>query len=347
MSAKPKKILKTAGYVLGALLLLLILTGLFWLGPTVKLLVTTIGPKALGTDVRLEKLKISPIKGTISLKDFAIKNPNSFGRSNAVSLASLEVSVDMASLFSSTILVHRVEIDSPYFIYEQDRQRDNITEFIRNVQEFVNYDPDAPPKPKKTTEKDEEEKPGKVVLIEQLAIRDVQLNLANTQDHALDLGIGFESLAVSMTNGTVFLDNVYIRNPARLETPNLFTLDGLHVLMDPESIYSTNLHFKSIRILKPHAFIEHNPQTDTAGEFLKIAASLAEKMPTNAPQAAAAPPVEHAEADTGAEASAPPTQITLDLFEIDDLQLHAVNIGDPDLDVHLGMNHFTVELEKG
>jgi len=280
---KLKKILKILLGVIGALVLLLVLTVLFWLGPTVKLIAKTIGPRALGTEVHIDRLSINPVKGVIRLSDFAIKNPDVFGQTNAVSLESLDISVDMASLFSPTIIVHKVEINSPYFIYEQDLQSDNISEFIANVQAFAGIDPEAPPKARK--EKQTSKNPPKMVIVEQLAINDVQIYLANTYDDKLDMGIGLDSLTVSMTNGHTRLDNFYVKNPGRFQSPNLFTLDGIDIQMEPGSVFTTNIHFQSVKILNPHAFIEHNPETDTVGEFLKIANSLVAKIPTNQPTA--------------------------------------------------------------
>ncbi|MDZ8118990.1 AsmA family protein [Pontiella agarivorans] len=342
MKLKLKKTLKILACATAALLLIIILTFLFWLGPTIKLTAQTIGSKALGTEVNIDKLSINPLKGTISLSDFNIQNPDIFGQSNAVSLASLNISVDMASLFSSTILVHQVEINSPHFVYEQNLQRDNITEFIRNVQAFANIDPSAP-KPEK--EKKPQNKPAPIVIIESLAINDVQMKLANTRDPQLDIRAGLDSLAVSMTNGTFVLNQIYIQNPGRLKTPNLFTLDRIHVEMAPESIYSTNIHFKTIQVVSPQAYVEYNPETDTAGEFLKIAACLAEKIPTNAPASETTNPL--AEADAAPDNTLPPPDITLDLLAVDNVQLHAVNISEPDLNTQLSVARFSVALEEG
>lgn len=341
---KLKKILKILLGVMGALLLLLVLTFLFWLGPTVKFVAQTIGPRALGTEVHIDRLSIRPIKGIISLSDFSIRNPDVFGQTNAVSLDSLDISLDMASLFSPTIIVHKVEINSPYFIYEQDLQSDNISEFIANVQTFAGYDPEAPPQPKKE-KKAPSHTPPKIVIVEQLAINDVQIHLANTYDEKLDMEIGLDSLTVSMTNGHTRLDNFYVTNPGRLQSPNLFTLDGIDIQMEPGSIYSTNIHFQSVEILNPHAFIEHNPETDTVGEFLKIANSLVAKIPTNALKPVATNTVETAKTDTAPQA--PPPEVTIDSIIIDDIQIHSVNIGEPELDVHLGMSYLTVALERG
>lgn len=341
---KSKRILKYILGTAGTLLLLLVLTILFWLGPTVKLIVQAVGPKALGTDVTMQKLTLNPIKGIIQLSDFSIRNPDRFGRSNAVSLASLDISVDMASLFSSTVIVQQVEINSPHFVYEQDLQRDNITEFIRSIQSFAGIDPEAPPKPEKTAKSKKHGTP-KVVIVEQLAVNDAQFNLANTQDQALDVSIGFETLTVSMTNGTAQLNNVYVRNPGRLQTPNLFTLDRVQIEMEPASIYSTNIQCRSVEILNPHAFIEHNPETDSLGEFLKIASSLASKIPpppSEPKTAASAAPAEPADAEP-----VPATKMTLDRVTIDNIQVHAVDTGDPELSIHLTLDQLTAALKNG
>ena len=240
---KAKKVLKTALITIGSLVFLFLLVFLFWLGPTVKLIAQNIGSKALGTPLTIDTLSINPRKGTIQLSDFAIANPDLFGHSNAVSLTSLDIAIDVRSLFSETILVHRVEINSPHFVYEQGSASDNINEFILSIYEFIGFDPDAPlppPDPKKIAkEKRKQEKKKakepKVVLIESLAINDVQIHLANTDDPQLDMKVGFEQLSLSMTNGAVRLDDFYVGNPGRLETSNLFTLDDVAIDLEPSS----------------------------------------------------------------------------------------------------------------
>ncbi|MDF7826180.1 AsmA family protein [Pontiellaceae bacterium B12227] len=352
---KLKKFLKFLVGALGLLVLLVVLTVLFWLGPTVKLIAETIGPKALGTPLTINTLSINPRNGTIHLSDFAIANPETFGKSNAVSLASLDVSVDIASIFSQTVLVHQVTINSPHFIYEQSAASDNIQEFILNIQEFVGYDPSAPsPDPEEEEKKrrkagetaqEQEQQGAKIVVVEALVINDVSFHLANTDDSQLDFGMGFEQLYVSMTNGIVQLDNFYVSNPDRLETPNLFSLDQLEVLLEPGTIYSSNFTVRAVNIRKPHAFVEYNPETDTLGEFLKIATALASKIPTNAPKTGAAIEIELAAEDP--EPETPPKEVILGSITIDDVQFHVVNTGNPDLSIQLGLNQLAVVLQEG
>lgn len=352
---KLKKTLKIVLGLIGILVLLVIFTVLFWLGPTVKLVAEKIGTKALGTPLTIDMLSINPRKGTIHLSDFSIANPDTFGKSNAVSLVSMDVAIDIGSIFSQTIMVHQVTLNSPHFIYEQSSASDNINEFILNIHTFAGFDPDAPPEPptqkelekkrKKAAEKAREKKgqEPKVVVVESLVINDVLFHLANTDNDLLDFGMGFEKLSVSMTNGIVQLDNFYVSNPNRLETPNLFSVEQFQILLEPYSIYSSNITVNAINIRKPHAFVEHNPETDTIGEFLKIATGLVTKIPTYLPKATVVN-----EAEISAAEPAPPAKdIILGPITIDDLQFHAVNMGDPELSIHLGLNQLTAALEQG
>lgn len=353
---KARKVIKISLSIVGTLLLFLICTVLFWLGPTVKLIAQQVGSKALGTPLTINTLSINPKNGTIHLSDFAIANPETFGKSNAVSLVSLDVAVDLGSIFTQTVVVHQVALNSPHFIYEQSSASDNITEFILNIQEFVGYDPSAPPPPnpkklereRKKKEKKAGKKKGKVpkiVKIESLVINDVQFHLANQDDELLDFNVGFEQLSVSTTNGIVQLDQFYISNPGRLQTPNLFALEQLEILLNPDSIYSTNIYINAIHIRKPHAFVEHNPETDTLGEFLNIASELMAKIPTNAPKASETHEPVIANVET--EPPPPPPEVTFDLLTIDDVQFHLVNMGDPDLSVHMQLDQLAVGMDQG
>ena len=341
---KMKKIGKIVlGILVGALVFLLLLV-LFWLGPTVKLVAQKVGIKALGTPLTIQTLSINPRKGTLHLSGFAIANQGTFSKSNAVSLTSLDISLDMGSIFTKTVVVHQVEIQSPHFIYEQSMASDNITEFILNIQEFAGIGPDAPPKKtkEKKKKKSKKEKEPTIVVIESLKISDVQFHLANTDDSQLDLVTGFEDLSVSMTNGVIQLNNFYVRNPGRLTSPNLFTLDQVSLLLEPESVYSSNITITAVQVSNPQIYIEHNPESDTVGEFLKIATSVISHIPTPTAKT-------NVVEETVVEGEVPPTptEVILHALLVKGTRLHVVNIGDPKLNVHFGVDSLDVSLDKG
>jgi hypothetical protein len=274
---KTMKVLKIFSGLLGVLVLAIILTVLFWLGPTVKMVAQTIGAKALGVPVEIERLSINPRKGIIHLSDLSVENPDLFGQSNAVSIASMDMAIDMGSIFTKTVVVHQVQINSPHFTYEQSPATDNISEFIASIQSFADIDPSAPPEKTKPKKNKSKQKEPKKIIVESLQINDVQVLLANTHDSKLDIGAGFGRFSASMTNGMVRLDNVYVSNPGRLTSPNLFTLDEVEILMEPGSIYSSNVVIDAVNIGNPRLFVEQTADTDTFAELLKIATLLAGK----------------------------------------------------------------------
>lgn len=314
---KTKKILKGISIVLATLVLLLILTVLFWLGPTVEAIAEGIGSKALGTPVSIESLSINPSKGTVDLTALTINTHEGFNRTNTWALANLHISINMGSLFSRAIVVHEIRIDSPHLTYEQSRATDNITALIESLQTFAGTNTDAPEK-KPAEEQRPSDKPPKRVIIESLVVNDVQIHIANTEDPQLDIQLTLEQFSLSLTNGVVQLKNLSLSNPGRLATPNIFELEAINIRLDPESIYSETVVIEDVQVIKPHAFLEQNADTDTVAEFMKIAGSFPTK--TNAP-AATNPTVTPAETTPAAAVPAPPPPVELHNLYVDDIQV--------------------------
>ncbi|MBN2164588.1 MAG: hypothetical protein JXR25_00145 [Pontiellaceae bacterium] len=312
------KVKKAFGIVTGLLLiLLLILVCIFflWLGPTVKLAVEHVGSKALGTALKIEVLEINPRRGTFHMEGFSIANHDAFGRTNAVSVKELDIAFDAGSVFSDTVLVHRIWIDSPAFVYEQNEATDNIARFILSIEAYLG----AEKKPLKTEpEQPEKAAPSKAVWIESMEISQAQMYLANTHNPDLDIDAGLESLTLSMTNGLVTLRNLHISNPAGLELPNLFTLDRIEVLIEPESLYSDTLSILDVKISNPYAYLEHNETTDTLSEIMKLADNIVERAGS-----AEAPSDEMPATADENETARPP--VALHNLTIDDIQLRLLD----------------------
>ncbi|RKX39770.1 MAG: hypothetical protein DRP64_13820 [Verrucomicrobia bacterium] len=347
---KKKKALKIVLLSLASLVLVLVLVVLFWLGPTVKVIVKMIGQKALGTPVAIEKLSINPRKGILHLSGFSIANPESFGESNAVSLASMDIAIDMGSIFSKTVMVHQVRINSPHFTFEQSSASDNIAEYIRSIEDFIGYDPNVPPEPKeKKKKKEKAEKTPKVVIVQSLEINDLQFHMVHTEGSHLDIAVGLEQLAVSMTNGIVQLKNIYVKNPGRLASKDVFTLDNIHVQIDPTSIYQAPLSILDVQMHNPRFFVEWASDASTVSEFLSIANATQARvlewpLPKKIPEAEQE---QDAEIEPSAEVKPPPPPPEIHHLGIANFQFHLVNSIDPSLGIQVLLENMEVGLLDG
>jgi len=324
---KKKRLLKIVLAILAALLLLLALVVLFWLGPTAKSIAEGIGSKALGTPVAIEYLSINPRNGTIDLHGFQIGTHEGFNRTNTWELANFHVAVDMRSLFSNTIVIHEIQIDGPRFTYEQNQATDNISELIQSIQAFAGIDPDEPKKKKAQPAPDAAPaKESKKVVVERLEINDLQMHLANTADPQLDIQLGVKQFSLSLTNGVVQLKQLTLSDPGLLSTPNVFEIKAIDVQLDPTSIYSDRVVIEDIQVVKPHAFLERNADTDTVAEFMRLAQTFIDKIARlSDPEPSRDLPVPgETEGESNAEASdTPPEPPPFELHNlfVDDIQL--------------------------
>jgi len=316
----------------------------FWLGPTAKALVESIGPKALGTHVEIESLSINPRKGTLDLQGFQIGTHEGFSHTNTWELAGLHIAIDVRSLFSDTIVIHAIEVESPHFTYEQNEATDNISEFIRNIQAFAKIDPDQPKekKPKKPKKEGDAEKPPKKVVVEWLRINDMQMHLANTDRPELDIQLGMEQFSLCLTNGLIQLDHLVLSDPGLLSTPNVAEIEAIKLRLDSDSIYSGSLVIEDVQITKPYAYFEQNAETDTLAAFMEVAKTFAADTVSAPPAKEKGSPKPQTRADKKA---APP--IVLHNLAIDDIRLHLVNTADPKLNIAIKLEKLGINPAEG
>jgi hypothetical protein len=334
---KGKKILKRVLIALGVLLLVILLDVLFWLGPTVKLLAEWIGPKALGTPVTIEALSINPRKGTVLMSGFAIANQASYGNSNAVEIAHLDIAVDMGSLFSPTVTVERIRIDSPHLVFEQSEASDNIAEFIQSALDFAGYDPDAPPEEEKEKDRNSDKEP-KAVMVDSVHINDAQVQIAHTHDPDLDIGLRIGRFTASMTNGVFQLRDLEIANPNRLSTRTLFSLERIDLLIDPLTFHTAPFTILDLQVHKPHGFVEWAEDASTVSELLNIASGTGDRI-------SAWPIPEDPEQAAAESEPAPPPELRK--AAVTDLQFHLVNSVDPLLSIQAGVEQLDADLQDG
>lgn len=153
---------------------------LFAGGGTIKAAVNQFGPQLLGVPVTLQGAELSPFAGKARLQGLHIGNPEGFRTPSLFDVADVDVELDTLSLFSGTVHIRKILIAGPKITFEKGRGPSNVR-VVRDTLAGAKKDKpgttptNGPPK-KKTGAKKEERK----VIIDELVIRDSQLNASLT-----------------------------------------------------------------------------------------------------------------------------------------------------------------------
>lgn len=129
--------------------------------------VETFGPKVTQTPVTLEKVNLSILSGSGSLKGLNVGNPEGFNSENIFALGQIDIKIDKGSLLSDTIIINKIHIIKPEISYEKTLSNSNIKQLMKNIEAFTGPSDDAPKE-----DEPEKEGAGKQVVIQQLIIED-------------------------------------------------------------------------------------------------------------------------------------------------------------------------------
>jgi uncharacterized protein involved in outer membrane biogenesis len=121
-----RKILKWVGWTLVTLILLLVLGVVFVSGPLIKHVVNTAGPRLLGVPVTLQKAAFSPFTGRLTLQGLYVGNPAGFKTPGLFELDTLDIDVDMTTLFKPVVVITEIRIAAPEITYEWAIKDSNI-----------------------------------------------------------------------------------------------------------------------------------------------------------------------------------------------------------------------------
>jgi len=166
-----KKIKNFIKFIVGFMALLvaaLVGACMFWLDPLVKKTVETVGPQALGTEVRVENVSIHPLRGIVDIEGLHVGNLKGYSHPNLFDVKECRVNLDLFSLLSDTVVIDEVLIDRPQIAYERRSKTDNIKDLQKNVEVFAEKLGGAQEK----LAKEKAEKSAKKVLIRRLLVRD-------------------------------------------------------------------------------------------------------------------------------------------------------------------------------
>ncbi len=162
-------------YLLIIVIILLIAVGtsvMFFGGAMIKTGVEVVGPRVLGVPVTLENARLSPLRGEAHLRGLHVGNPEGFKTDSLFDLGQMDIHLDLFSLLSDTIVIHRINIDAPIITYEQGVRRNNIGTLLQDLEKKAEEIPEE--------DEEKEDVPGKNLVIEELIISDARLNASFT-----------------------------------------------------------------------------------------------------------------------------------------------------------------------
>ena len=124
--------------LIGIPLLIVVFIGTlyFSLNSIIKHGIETIGPRATGTEVKLQKANISLFTGKGHLTGLFIGNPEGFQTDSAFTLNEVKLALNVKSVFSDKIVINEILIDAPDITYEKSNKSDNIKHILKNIEKF-------------------------------------------------------------------------------------------------------------------------------------------------------------------------------------------------------------------
>jgi hypothetical protein len=151
----------------------------------IKEAVEEFGPEVTKADVRLEEVEISPTTGEGALRGLMIGNPYGFATKSAFELGAVAIKIDIDTITNDVIVIKEIDISAPNITYELGDSGSNIDAIQKNVDAYLKT-AEAPAAKEETSGYGggggyvEEESSGPKLVIENLYIRDGNVNVSAT-----------------------------------------------------------------------------------------------------------------------------------------------------------------------
>jgi len=157
---------------------------------------------------------------------------------------------------------------------------------------------------------------------------------------ALGAPVTIEYLSINPRNGTIDLHGFQIGIHEGFSRSNTWELANFHVAVDMHSLFSDTIVIHEIQIDGPHFTYEQNQATDNISELIQSMQAFAGIDPDEPKKKKEQP----APGDAPAKES---EKVVVERLEINDLQMHLANTADPQLDIQLGVEQFSLSLTNG
>ena len=153
--------------IVGITIVLLFIVIEFCLGATVKGTINNIAPSILGTEVKVDDVDIRPFSGKVYIEGFVVGAPEGF-KNDIFNLTKFNLDFNFWSIFSDTMVINDITIDSPVVAYELKGLSSNIGKLMEKFE-------------KDQKEKKQDEKAsGKKVIIKHFKFTGGKVKIAST-----------------------------------------------------------------------------------------------------------------------------------------------------------------------
>jgi hypothetical protein len=161
----------------------LVVTGGAWLflDTLVKAGAERFGSRLTGTQVSVQSVAISLLRGHARIDGLAVANPAGFSAENAVSFGSIEVKLVPASLLHETIRIEHIVIQNPAIVYELNEKGTNIDTIMANINKATagaGTTATATPSGTPATTTQPADKGGKKVQIDRVEIKNTRATMS-------------------------------------------------------------------------------------------------------------------------------------------------------------------------
>jgi len=128
-----KKILWGIGILVLVLIVVTVMIYGLFLDRIVKAGVETIGPKIVQVPITLDKINLSLLTGSATVKGLVVGNPEGYKTPFAISVGTASVGVNPFSVLSDKIVVRSIVVQSPEITFEGGLGGNNLGKILDNV----------------------------------------------------------------------------------------------------------------------------------------------------------------------------------------------------------------------
>ncbi|PCH62613.1 MAG: hypothetical protein COC19_02575 [SAR86 cluster bacterium] len=143
--------------------------GYFYMGSLLAKGIETVGSEVLGTEVKVASVSLSPLSGSGSITGLIIDNLEGFSADTIMELGELSIEVDIASVFTDTIVVNSIVINQPQITYEARLSGSNLSALLDRLSSSET----------ESSASEDADGAGKSIIIRDLVIDGARVNLVS------------------------------------------------------------------------------------------------------------------------------------------------------------------------